>query len=169
MKAAQASRDCLDQRRSGWLEARLLADCSRCAPPVLPATPQASTTSWAGELCKDVLAWHGWLPTAVHASPTPQHNCSLLTSTTPDPLWPCSNFKAADVVNNKEVTLLATYLVELSLVDYNALKVWWRMGWGRGGRWLRGSALLGLARLPCPPPTAHLPASPCLPRSTPTP
>lgn len=33
------------------------------------------------------------------------------------------NFKAADVTNDKEVTLLATYLVELSLVDYASLKV----------------------------------------------
>ncbi|KAL4443504.1 hypothetical protein ABPG75_011241 [Micractinium tetrahymenae] len=32
------------------------------------------------------------------------------------------NFKAAGVTNNKEVTLLATYLVELSLVDYGSLK-----------------------------------------------
>jgi len=33
------------------------------------------------------------------------------------------NFKAAGIVNDKEITLLATYLVELSLVDYAALKV----------------------------------------------
>ncbi|KAL4447373.1 hypothetical protein ABPG77_007406 [Micractinium sp. CCAP 211/92] len=32
------------------------------------------------------------------------------------------NFKAAGVTNHKEVTLLATYLVELSLVDYGSLK-----------------------------------------------
>lgn len=32
------------------------------------------------------------------------------------------NFKAAGVVNDKEVTLLATYLVELSMVEYGTLK-----------------------------------------------
>ncbi|KAI7842522.1 hypothetical protein COHA_003876 [Chlorella ohadii] len=32
------------------------------------------------------------------------------------------NFKAAGVVNNQDVTLLSTYLVELSLVDYSSLK-----------------------------------------------
>lgn len=44
------------------------------------------------------------------------------------------NFKAADVVGDKDVTLLSSYLVELSLVDYTSLKVrcQWLVEW-----WLR--------------------------------
>ena len=85
----------------------------------------------------------------------------LLTSDrdSPSSPWPCSNFKAAGVVNNKDVTLLATYLVELSLVDYNALKV--RRRPAVGGVAAGCMAALGWAWIFCPallqPPLSLLP------------
>ena len=81
------------------------------------------------------------------------------------------NFKAAKVTDNKDVTLLATYLVELSLVDYSALKV------GDGGD--RGTGGVALSAVhdrkadwprppPAGPPPTHPPPSP-FPPSVPAP
>lgn len=63
-----------------------------------------------------------WRPTALPACLCKPSSRRLLTPPRPALLFPRSNFKAAGVVDNKEVTLLATYLVELSLVDYQSLQ-----------------------------------------------
>ncbi len=67
------------------------------------------------------------------------------------------NFKAAGVTNHKEVTLLATYLVELSLVDYGSLKV-------GAARWGSGKAVLQEASFvhvpPASMPTPRIPSAP---------
>lgn len=63
-----------------------------------------------------------WRPTALPACLCKPSSRRLLTPPRPALLFPRSNFKAAGVVDNKEVTLLATYLVELSLVDYASLR-----------------------------------------------
>ena len=123
----------------GWASPGGGVSCELCAhnlphatlPPLLP---QASTTSWAATSRR--RAWRTTSERAglscaapCRAAPAvvcrPCHTSGTAAARARLPRAPCAELcvRVRDVVWCREVTQLATYLVELSMVDYTTLQV----------------------------------------------